>query len=317
MARLSKAKTLPLGIDIGSTNVRVALVVREEHGRVRLRRAVTRGHDGEPLSALNAALHELDTHERRCVLGIGAPLAQLRDVIFPPMPRAELMRAVRFEAQRLIDYPLEEATVRLSPVGERGTYALGIARTDSLRRIAAIARRAKLRVVAIDDMALALRRALDADDPGTAIIDIGVATTAIYTYARPVPSATSIAWGGAAFTTAIAASLGLDPHGAEHRKRTLGIGGSATSHMQRYVDRLAASLAALRAQACAVHTVSLVGNGARLDGLSQALALHTAANVAIAELPAAVSTTIPPDVVRAASPDWCGAYGLALWNTAR
>jgi hypothetical protein len=60
----------------------------------------------------------------------------------------------------------------------------------------------------------------------------------------------------------------------------------------------------------------LIGNGARLVNIADALAAATAIPTALATFDPSICETLPPDVVRAASPDWCMAYGLTLWETA-
>jgi len=63
-------------------------------------------------------------------------------------------------------------------------------------------------------------------------------------------------------------------------------------------------------------SVALTGNGSRLAGLADALERAVAMPVRPALLPEHFSSALPPDVVRAASPDWVLACGLALWDAA-
>ncbi|HEY0614718.1 MAG TPA: hypothetical protein VGC96_08755, partial [Candidatus Elarobacter sp.] len=67
---------------------------------------------------------------------------------------------------------------------------------------------------------------------------------------------------------------------------------------------------------CELRAIALAGNGARLSGLAAALERAVAIPVALASLPAETTRVLPPDVVRAGSPDWGLAYGLALWESA-
>ncbi len=60
----------------------------------------------------------------------------------------------------------------------------------------------------------------------------------------------------------------------------------------------------------------MCGNGARLPELEGALNDATGARVKLAELPPDASETLPPDVLRAAGPDWSTAFGLSLWGVA-
>jgi hypothetical protein len=63
-----------------------------------------------------------------------------------------------------------------------------------------------------------------------------------------------------------------------------------------------------------VRNIALVGNGSRVPGLAEMIERAAGVRVGPAELDPSVSRTLPADVVRAASPDWCLAYGLALWS---
>jgi Tfp pilus assembly PilM family ATPase len=63
-----------------------------------------------------------------------------------------------------------------------------------------------------------------------------------------------------------------------------------------------------------VRNIALVGNGSRLSELAALIERATAVRVRPGTLDPTVSQALPPDVLRAAAPDWCLAYGLALWS---
>ncbi len=65
-----------------------------------------------------------------------------------------------------------------------------------------------------------------------------------------------------------------------------------------------------------MRTIALVGNGARLSGLADALERAVQIPVRLGMLAGGAACALPPDVVRAAAPDWGLAYGLALWEDA-
>jgi Tfp pilus assembly PilM family ATPase len=62
-----------------------------------------------------------------------------------------------------------------------------------------------------------------------------------------------------------------------------------------------------------VRTIALAGNGSRLNELPAMIERATAVRVHAATIDSGVSPALAPDVLRAAGPDWCLAYGLALW----
>jgi Tfp pilus assembly PilM family ATPase len=310
---MKRSQTLPLGIDVGAARTRVALAERDADGRPRLVAVAARATGEDAALAIAEARAELRTGERRCVLALGAPDALLRVASFPTMRRTERARAARFEAARFVSYPPHEAAVRLAASGE-GRYAIGIARRSALDARTAAAKRAGLRPIAVDDVAFALGRAFPYAD---AIVDVGERATLLVVPGLPVPAVRSLAIGGRAFTAAIVASLGLDDAAAEHRKRSIGLAGAGEHVRDSLVDELAAAFADHRAGArTEIRSIALAGNGARLAGLAEALEAAVAIPVRLGALVAGASDGLAPDVVRAASPDWGLAFGLALWDDA-
>jgi len=310
---MKRIDTLPLGIDLGTARTRVALAERGAGGCARLVAVAARPTGEDAANAIAEARAELRTRERRCVLALGAPDALLRVAAFPAMRAAERARAARFEAARFVPYPPHEAAVRLSETGE-GDYALGIAHRPALDACNAAAKRAGLRLVAVDDAAFALARAFPYAD---AIVDIGARATRLIVPGSPVPVVRSLAIGGRAFTAAIVASLGVDDDSAEHRKCSIGLAGAGDHVRASLVDELAAAVADHRAGArTEIRSIALAGNGARLPGLAEAFEAAVAIPVRLGALVTDPAGGLPPDVVRAASPDWGLAYGLALWSDA-
>ena len=310
---MTRRTTLPLGVDVGAARTRVALVERDRAGAVRLLAVAARPTGDDPAFAVAEAREELGTRERRCVLALTAPDALLRAAAFPALRGGERVRAARFEAARFIGYPLREASVRVVPLDD-DRCAIGIARRTALEGRLRAARRAGLRPVAIDYAAFALLRALPNAD---AIIDVGQRVTALILPGDPVPITRTFAVGGRAITAAIVAALGVDEGTAEARKRTVGLAGAGEYACDALVNDLASALIEHRANARTdLRAIALTGNGARLAGFADALERAVAIPVRLAALAADAPDGLPADVVRAASPDWSLAYGLALWATA-
>ena len=308
---MKSAPTFPLGVDVGAVRTRVALVERDTSGALRLVAVATRPTGADPGTAIAAAYAELATRERRCVLALGPPDAVVRSAAFPAMRRAERARAARFEASRFVAYPLHEAAVRVhAGIGER--CIVGIARQSALDARVLAAKRARLRPVAVDDSAFALMRAFPYAD---AIVDIGERATVLVLQNDLLPVVQLFPAGGRTFTDAVVASLGVDDLTAEQRKRTVGLAGAGDHARDTLVEQLATALIEHRATArTEPRAIALAGNGARLAGLAEALERAVAIPVRLGALPDDVSRTLPSDVVRAASPDWALAYGLALWE---
>lgn len=316
-----KARTTPLGIDIGATRVRVVEAEHTVHGpRIRavavreVTQSVSPGglaHAEYVAALIEDALAELGTRERRCVCAIGEPDALLRPLNLPKMTSLERERAARFEAQRFVDYPVEEAVVRIHPVNAAaGVWALGVARSSAVVMRNAVMRAARLKALALDHEACALARALPGFD---AIIDAGHQRTSLHIMTDHTPVTLQAFNGGADVTRAIERELSVDGQTAEKRKRILGTAGAG----ERARASLTSDIAALIQNARSAHAISrvaLVGNSARLPGLTADLESATGA---LCELP--VSDILrggeyPEDVIRSSAPDWTLAAGLAMWS---
>jgi Tfp pilus assembly PilM family ATPase len=317
-----KENSLPLGIDIGATRVRVvaarmALNGPRVHG-VAVREvspgASSSGSivDTQYVAAvIEDALTELGTRERRCVASIGEPDALLRSVRFPKMTKVERERSARFEAQRYVDFPLREALIRIHPVlPSDNLWALGIARTTAVTTRVAALRAARLKVVSIDHEASALARCLPFFD---AIVDIGFQRASLHVVTEATPATFQTFNGGADVTRGIERELSIDERSAEKRKRILGTAGAG----ERARAVLTADVAALIHNARQTHPISrvaMVGNGARLPGFADDLQGATGALFELPVSDALRGSEYPEDVVRSSAPDWTLAAGLALWG---
>jgi len=309
-----KPKTLPLGIDVGRSRIRVAHAEIDEEGRPRLISVAVRKADGELGATIRSALEELACAERRCVFGLDEPAALIRIATFPKMNRSERDRAARYEAARFIDSPIDEVSVRVAPLlMQDGVCAIGIVRRDAIASVKAAARRAKLRPIAIDSNSLALRRSIPGSD---AIVDIGTQMTLLHTYGRRIPTTQTFSTGGSKFTAAIAESLGIDNTQAERRKHAHGLAGSGAYALDTLIESITSAIIEIRASGRAeMRGISLVGNGSRLVGFATELERASAIPTRLATFAPDVSRTLPPDVLRASAPDWATAFGLALWAT--
>jgi type IV pilus assembly protein PilM len=307
-------RTLPLGVDIGGQRVRIALTAHGPDDTPKLLAVAAREHGGDPAGALIDALEELQTSERRCVLALGPPDALLCAVDLPPMTPWERRSAARFEAARFVDYPIGEAAVSLSRTRVTQRWTLGIVRRAALARALDAAKAARLRPVAVDHAAFALQRAHPTADGA---IDVGSGATRLTLFGDSLPYALEWPIGGARLTDAIAQSLGLDVAAAEARKRQIGFGGAGEEPRAALLAALAQGFSDARAGGYRdVRNVVLCGNGSRVPGLGAEIARATGHDVQSATLPPSCSDTLPPDVLRAAAPDWSIAYGLTLWSIA-
>lgn len=307
-----KARTFPLGVDLGRQRTRVALVERGAAGAPELVAVAARATGDDAAAALRDAVRELGTSERRCILGIGPPEASLRAVTFPAMTPRERRRAARFEAARLAGDDDTDVAVTLAPVADR--WVLGIARQAAIASRRTTAAAAGLRTVAVDDFALAMARSRHGAD-GT--IDIGSDATRLTIFADPVPYVVHVPTGGEALTAAIADALGIDPTRAEERKRTNGFAGAGEARRDALIGRIVEEIQNARSlTGLDVRRISMAGNGSRVPGLAETFRRAAGIDISLAEIEPRLSATLPADVLRAAGPDWALAIGLALWSNA-
>jgi len=308
--------TLPLGIDLGTHRVRVAALERRSD-RPELIGVAARDIDPDDESSIVRAIvdacAELGIRERRCVIALCEPAALIRRISFPTMTRREREKAARFEAARFIDYPTSDAVIRVeSAPDSTSDYYVGIARRSELERRLAIVRRANLRPLAADHEAFGYRRIAPRAD---AILDIGHDRSTLHLFGSAIPISLVFPTAGRALTGAISSALGIDFAAAERRKRTLGLAGAGESTRDSLVDDLATALIDFRASGGGdLRSIALVGNGSRLLGIGDQLARTTAIATAPAEFGGIIGSTLPRDVLRAASADWMLACGLALWD---
>ena len=312
-------KTLPLGVDLGSSRVRVAALEQTPHGPA-LRAVATRdifeSNDAEETPfdpgyvglLVEDAVRELDTRERRAVCAIGLPAALLFDIDLPKMRPSDRRQAAYFEAARFIEYPLEEAAVHLN--GKPGEYNVGVARRDDLSARSAALRSAGLRVLAIDHESYALLRAYPRHD---AVLDIGLRRAALHVKTNRSPQSFSCSSGGEHITRAVARDLELDEPAAEKRKRILGTAGAGERARIALIAELASLVRAAQASTT-LTKIALAGNASRLPGLDAALERACGVRVELALSEVLNTTSYPQDVLRSACPDWTLAASLALWE---
>jgi Tfp pilus assembly PilM family ATPase len=307
--------TLPLGIDAGTSRIRVALTELDASDKPALVAVATRPAGANLGEAIASAVAELKTRERRCVFGIGEPHAILKLATLPKMTRGERERAARFEAARFISYPIADAIVRVAAIDESiGVCAIGATRKSALNDMLAAAKHARLTVCGVDNVGFALRRAFPTSD---AVLDVGHEGSVLHLYGRDLPVAHYYPIGGHTFTQAVAESLGIDADSAERRKVTHGLSGAGDYARDAFVESVASALIDFRSSGVAdIGTIALVGNGARLAHFAEAVERATAIPTRLATFDPEISQALPPDVLRAAAADWGAAYGLSLWELA-
>lgn len=297
-----------VGVDIGSTAVRVAEVVPGDVPVV-LRAAqaplppgaVENGEIRQP-ELVGEALRELwgksGVKGRQVYLGVGNQRVIVREVALPWLPEKELRESLGFQVQEFIPMASDEAVLDFDPLGEMdqgGRRMLRIllvaAHKGMIGPLVAAASLAKLDPVGIDLTPFAVVRAVGAADEGLdleeeqqgdeAVLDIGAHVTAICVHDRGVPRFVRILpSGGRDITLAIARGLGVEDDVAEQLKRGQEVeGGPSLEDVRRvtatrtgsFVDEIRSSLEFYAAQVpgARIARVLVVGGGSKLDGLME------------------------------------------------
>jgi Tfp pilus assembly PilM family ATPase len=313
-----RRRTLPLGIDLGSTRIRVASL--ELDGKTAVLQHVatastsTAGANATRLGEIIRDMLRLaDIRETRAVCALGEPHALLREVRFPPMTRGERNAAAKFEAARFLQYPVSQARVQTIPTSDvLGRCVIGVASNISLRHCAAVLRAARLRVLAVDHEACAYRRVFPSSH---AILDVGHEAARLHVYGKVVPLSIALPGGSKAFSDAIAQTLGIDSASAELRKCSVGLGGAGEAPLAAFAKAVGKALAQIRGQGCSeVAEIVMVGNGARLSGLAARLERDTGCRVSPASALYIDRQAYPVDIVRSRATDWALSVGIALWS---
>ncbi len=309
-----KHQSFPLGIDLGTTGIRIAEIVGPEP---LVRNIVTKtlppqASEQHIIQTLEFLLKQLQTKERRCIITCDDRHAIVRELSLPPMARHERLQAARIETQRLrnTDQP---SSVRLERLAEN-RFVLGSIFDSAIERLQRIMRKTKLRLLAVDHASYAFRRI---HQPCDAILDIGFEQTRFYGFTAQVPFTQSLDIAGNSFTQAIATLFAIDQESAESRKRLHGIAPAGDGEIAAIVQFVGRAIRAARASGSGeIERILLTGNGARLPMLPLRLERDTGCLVEIATRFHGCQIAFADDLVRTAAPEWALACGAALWSFA-
>jgi type IV pilus assembly protein PilM len=293
-----------VGLDIGTSAVRAVELtvgdgrpVLEASGQVGLPPGCV--VDGEVrdntqvVASLNRLWREGGFSIRRVHLGVAGLRAITREIDMPPVPPSELDEAVRFQADQVVPFPLDQ-TVLSSKVIAQYTDADGspqlrvlvaAAHRELIDGVTGVAQAAGLTPVGIDLDTAALARALY--DPSftigpEAIVSVGAGLTMVVIHERGVLQfVRTIDMGGESITKSLASALDLPIVDAEGLKRRLG---QPEAHDTRAVSAVAGAVSELSGEIHnsiryfaslpgrnAVSRVLVTGGGGRTVGLIPAI----------------------------------------------
>jgi type IV pilus assembly protein PilM len=242
-----------IGVDVGSTAVRVAEVATGEvpvivrAAQVPLPPGVVEAGEVRQPEVVAEALRELwskaGVKSKQVHLGVGNQRVVVRELALPWLPEKELRDTLGFQVQEFIPMASDEAVLDFDPLGEMDQggrrmvrILLVAAHKPMVNALVEAALAAKLDPQGIDLTPFAVTRAVGAGDDGLdldssgdeAIIDIGAQVTSICVHDRGVIRfVRMLPSGGRDITLALASVLGVDDETAERLKRGERFGGIA------------------------------------------------------------------------------------------
>jgi type IV pilus assembly protein PilM len=317
-----------LGVDIGSAAIKAVEARRGSRGIELVRYgiaptppgAVVEGGivDGRAVAgALAALLRTAGIRRREAVVSVAGPNVLSRILRLPPIPHEEVKQAIRWEAERHLPFPVEEAVLDAQVVGEvtedgqRQLEVLLAAAPEAMAMSCVqVLEEAGVRAAAVELSALAMVRVLTLRPlPGTvAMVNLGASTTEVAIVRGGVPQVTrTVAEGAGVLLKEIAAAGGEG--GSAGRGALVGVLDALTAQLRRSFDFFRAQYAGQQ-----VDRILLCGGGARAAELDRHLALEM-------EVPVAVATPLDgvrpirrldADALERAGPQLVTAVGLAL-----
>ncbi|HTW16815.1 MAG TPA: type IV pilus assembly protein PilM [Nocardioides sp.] len=244
-----------IGLDVGTSGVRAAELVPKRRtfavkrfAEVPLPRGVVRAGAVVDPDALAESLRELWSEgrfgSRRVVLGIANAGVLVRQVDLEWMPPEDFRRALRYQVQDVLPFPVEDANLDYYLLGEpevpdaqgvlhrKARVLLVAAARDVVDSLVTAVRAARLQVDAVDLMPFALVRARTPDGltpagPVEAIVDIGADLTSVVVHAGGVPRFVRMiaGLGGDTITHAVQQRYDWSWDDAESTKVALGLEG--------------------------------------------------------------------------------------------
>jgi len=242
-----------IGVDVGSTAVRVAEVAAGEipvivrAAQVPLPSGAVEAGEVRQPEVVAEALRELwskaGVKSKQVHLGVGNQRVVVRELALPWLPEKELRDTLGFQVQEFIPMASDEAVLDFDPLGEMDQggrrmvrILLVAAHKPMVNALVEAAMAAKLDPQGIDLTPFAVTRAVGAGDDGLdldssgdeAIVDIGAQVTSICVHDRGVTRfVRMLPSGGRDITLALASGLGVDDEMAERLKRGERLGGIA------------------------------------------------------------------------------------------
>jgi type IV pilus assembly protein PilM len=295
-----------IGIDIGATSVRAAVVSHGTHegrpavaihglGQEWLAPGVVVNGVVNDQAALTRALKQLWLTNgfecRNVILGITNQQVIVRDLQVPNLPPEQRAKALPYQAREVVPLPMDQALIdftQLGPVDPATDLIPGLlVATPRAPVVAAVqaVERAGLQVGRVDLSTFAALRSIAQENLSVeAVIDIGAHLTNIVIHIEGVPRVVrTVVRGGQELTDRLVDRANLSPQEAEAAKSQVGLLGNNAEVVDLLTDGIRPLLAEIRSSihyfgtnnpGIALQRVSLTGGTAAMPGLVQAIGEH-------------------------------------------
>ncbi len=261
-----------IGIDISGFSVKMVEVVRSRTGPEIVSFFNERLKGEEFPAKLVDVLRGKAVRGVRVVSAISAGQMILRSAVVPFSDERKIAQIVRFEAERYLPFPAEEAAVDFYVIGpEKEGHCrimLVTVRKAFLEKHLSLLKRLGVEPAIVDIDSLALLNLAGGDRGSVAVIDLGAETTSIIVFSGGLPlSLRSMPVGGNTLTKALAASEKISWDEAEKKKVDRGIDLPAFSEtIASIVNEIKYTIGAFSLQEAGsnVEKIFLSGGGAKL-----------------------------------------------------
>jgi len=171
--KLFPHKDSVIGIDLGSTSIKLVHLVRRENETVLVRATIKElipaedavSREKDRLSALQELLRDLPVKESTFVVSFNDPRTAMRVIAAPPMPKKELREAVRLEAKNYFPFSIEDALIEFDILGhtmEKGVrkFELAVAASPekTIHEILSLLRKAGIKPASLIPVPAALQK---------------------------------------------------------------------------------------------------------------------------------------------------------------
>jgi len=225
------------GLDIGVNSIKIVSL----KGEGKKRQLLALGEVSTPAGGLEATsgevkviegikklVKDLEIKSKLAVVALPETKAISRVLSFPPMKESEIYKAIFYEAETFIPYPLDQVQIDyqiIENTSQRILVFVAAAPKKLIERQIRVVREAGLMALALETTAIALARTFgNSTNKPMMVLDIGAKTsTMVVTKNNLVFFTRTIVFGGEAFTRSIGISLGMDTVKAEEYKKAYGL----------------------------------------------------------------------------------------------